>query len=252
MTTPAQSTQVDGSRYYMWPLTGETFPSVTTIINSLSKPALVNWASKQAAEYAVSNWKQVMQTILAQGPTEAVKQISGAHRRTLDDSSAIGTHVHANVQASIEGRDMLIPHPEHMRFFEAWKLVYKPEFVLCEATVYNRAVGYAGTLDFMARIDGVNTIVDVKTGKNIYPEVALQLAAYANGEFIGAQDGDNYVELPMPPIGAAGVLHLRMTGYRWIPVRIDSEIFTAFRHVHQAWMWQQYLSKTVLNQNGQS
>jgi hypothetical protein len=41
----------------------------------------------------------------------------------------------------------------------------------------NREHGYAGTLDGLWKIDGVPTLVDVKTARNTWPEHFQQLAA---------------------------------------------------------------------------
>lgn len=177
---------------------------------------------------------------------DAINLIADAHKRTTEMSSAIGTHVHECIEASIHEEEIPNPTPEHMRHYEAWKLAFKPRFLLSEATVYNRQVGYAGTLDIVADINGITTLVDVKTGKNIYPDVALQLAAYANGEFIGVLDEERV----MPKIEAAAVLHLRMTGYRFVPVTITDEVFTTFRHVNEVFRWIAYGSHSVLGEKG--
>lgn len=242
MTQPINSQYEGDDRVYVWPPTKEKFYSVTTILNSLNKPALMHWSAKQAAQYVAGNFNEVYK-MLGEDREAAIKHIAAAHTRTKDLSSDIGTHVHECVEKYIKGQDMPNPIPEHMRQFDKFLLEHNPKFEMCEGTVYNRQVGYAGSFDFIATIDGVRTIIDIKTGKNIYPEVALQLTAYKNGEFIGHDDK----ELPVPAIEAGGVLQLRMTGWKYIPVRVDSEVYLAFRHIHQAFMWQKFLSKNVLN-----
>ena len=47
-----------------------------------------------------------------------------------------------------------------------------------ECTVYCEVCGYAGTLDLHARVRGVLTVLDWKSGKAIYPEAFLQNVAY--------------------------------------------------------------------------
>lgn len=42
---------------------------------------------------------------------------------------------------------------------------------------------YAGTFDLLAMMAGQDWLLDVKTGKGVYPEVACQLAAYRAAEF---------------------------------------------------------------------
>ena len=50
--------------------------------------------------------------------------------------------------------------------------------------VYSRTFGFAGTLDAICTIAGRRGLLDIKTGRSgVYPEVALQLAAYAHADF---------------------------------------------------------------------
>lgn len=238
LTAPINASQEGGLRHYVWPPTGEKFPSVTTIINAVSKPALAPWAAKQAAVFAVQSydqWKDLPQD-------EAIKLIAGASKRTTELASDIGNHVHECVEAVIGLNEVPNPTPEHMRHFDAWRLAFKPEFILSEKTVYNRNVCYAGTLDIVAEINGVTTLVDVKTGKSLWPETALQLSAYAHGEFIDIAG----VETPMPKIEAAGILQLRMTGYKYVPIVLTDDIWRSFRHVNEVFRWQEYISRGVL------
>lgn len=240
VTDPRNATTTEQGRFYTWPPTNETFTSVTTILNVLSKPNLISWAAKQASIYAMAN----AQRLWNQNRVEAIKECKEAHTRISSASSAIGTTVHHWVECHVRGKQW-DPYeqdePEHARFFKAWELVYKPRYILSEATVYNRAKGYAGTLDLVAEIDGKNILMDVKTGNNIYPEVALQLCAYKNGEFIGV----GTTEHRLPRIDGAAVLHLRPDGYRYIPTACGEEIWKAFQYVIEAYRWQAVTSKNV-------
>jgi hypothetical protein len=92
----------------------------------------------------------------------------------------------------------------------------------------------------------VPLIVDTKSGKNVYSEVALQLAAYARADFIGLPDG---TEVAPPVVQAGAVLHLNprlRKGYEFREVVIDDEVFRYFRHAQQIDKWAQEKSKTVL------
>jgi hypothetical protein len=242
LTSPTNSTTSDEGRTYVWPPTGEVFTSVTTILNVLSKPFLTKWAAKMAAEYAVENWGELTDMLIRGEQQDAVTLIKEASSRSAQESSEMGTYVHSSVEERIKGIPSEIS-PIQLVGFDAWREVHKPEFILCESTVYNRTEGYAGTMDFMAEIEGRNIIVDVKTGKQVYPEVALQLCAYAHGEWCDEGTGR---EAPLPRIDGAAVLHLRPRGYKFIPVRIDEEVWRSFQYVKEAFRWQRYTSKRVL------
>lgn len=241
MTSPTNSKTTDEGREYNWK--GERFTSVTTILGALGKPHLIKWSAKMAALYAVEHWGELTGKLIdGCEKDDIVDLIKGASSRYTEDASNVGDLVHGAVEKHIKGEKPGDVIMTHMGYFKKFEDDWKPEYLACEATAYNRTEGYAGTFDFIARINGARTIVDVKTGKSVYPEVGLQLAAYANGEFIGHGD----VEYPMLEVEHGAVLHLRPNGYKLIPVRIDEEVWTAFRYVKEAFRWQRYTSKTVL------
>ena len=241
MTSPQNSTTSDDGRYYEW--RNDRYTSVTTILGVLSKSHLIKWSAKMAAEYAVENWGELTDVMIRGGKkTEVIDRIKGASARYTEEASNTGSMVHGALERHIKGEKPGDVIMTHLGYFKKFEDEWKPEYLACEATVYNKTEGYAGTFDFIALINGVRTIVDIKTGKSVYPEVALQLAAYANGEFIGR----DHTEFPMLDVEHGAVLHLRPNGYKFIPVRIDQEVWTAFRYVKEAFRWQRYTSKTVL------
>jgi hypothetical protein len=69
----------------------------------------------------------------------------------------------------------------------------QPEIIWSEHTVFSRTHKYAGTADVIARMKVGETLVpvviDVKTSKAVYDDVALQLCAYAKADFVGRPDG---------------------------------------------------------------
>jgi hypothetical protein len=227
----------------VWPPTGEIFTSVTTILGTLNKPYLTKWAAKLAAEYAVSNWGDLTQMLIEGQVDEATRLMKEAHSESAQASSDIGTLVHACVEDHIKGKPNEIL-PVQFGFFKTWEEAYKPKYLLCESTVYNRTEGYAGTMDILAEVEGRNIIIDVKTGKSVYPEAALQLCAYSHGEWYDS--GEGKYEDRLPQIDGAAVLHLRPRGFKYIPVRIDNEVWQAFRYVKEAYRWQRFTSKHVL------
>src|SRR4029077_11716228 len=100
-----------------------------------------------------------------------------------------------------------------------------------------RREAYAGTLDLVAmlsRSDGdeeIETwILDIKTGKGVYPEHALQLAAYRYAEFYVDPDGDPQ---PLPQIDRAGVVHLHDHGYDLYPVEAGPAELRTFQYAQQ-------------------
>lgn len=252
MANPRGATTIAGRRMYQWKQ--DRFYSVTTLLKAVPKPALTNWAAKLAAEFAVENIKQV-NALVRKGETEAaVSLIKGAPNRSRDRAANVGTHVHELVSAMILGTPWDDWPPElepYLNHFLQFVDDYDVTFEASEATCYSRKEKYAGTFDFTATIPrlaeigyaGPRCMGDVKTGKGVYAEAALQMSAYAHADFIGLPNGE---EVPMPPVDCGVVLHLRPEGYKLIPVRVDEEVFLAFKYVREVFRWTEETSKDVL------
>lgn len=263
MTSPLGSVATSDGRYYE--RNGERFLSVTNVLDkSLSKPALVPWAVKLTAEKA----RQCLDYALAHGqepPRKKVQRIrkgepvmvevdhdtywKGEHTRVKDASADRGTIIHDWAENWVLGNE---PEPPPgleqeclgiMRAFERYEI----EPVAAEATVYNRTYRYAGTGDLFAKIGawgGVVAMLDYKTGKNAWPETALQLAAYRNGEFIGLPDG---TDVPVPETQAGGVLHVDFGTTTLIPYRCGAREFEVFKHAVEVAYWAVEEKGSVMN-----
>jgi hypothetical protein len=129
--------------------------------------------------------------------------------------------------------------------FKQWISDFNVEFYETEVTVWSDTHGYAGTLDAIARIEDEVVILDYKTGKSVYSEVALQLNAYRNADCILDPDG---TRRELPEVEAGAVLHLRADKAELIPVRLGDDIFDVFKNLIVAAEWQTETHKTVLGQ----
>ena len=225
MTVPTQSRQrsKDGPRTYAWPpQPPHEFEhlSVTSALKSLSKPFLIGWAAKMSAECAVEDHDLIGQMLKKKtvGKKAALDYIKQARFRDSEGKADRGTIVHSAIEAYIAGkpvdRDAVQFALEEKMVPEGlWKATYKmidgvmeflfdfePEIIWSEATVYSRTHEYAGTADVIARVRiGESTlpaVLDVKTGKAIYNEAAMQLTAYARADFVGLDDGTEKPLLP--------------------------------------------------------
>jgi hypothetical protein len=194
----------------------------------------------------------------------ALRYLKAEPERVRDASAVLGSAVHDRAEQLVlslaretgeawsrgddlpDWPDELVPH---MRSFVGFLAEWHPEYVATEATVFNRAQAYAGTLDAILRVNlpGVGRwalLVDYKSGAKIYPEAALQLAAYRRGEFIGLADGTTEVEVPA--VDECAVLHVTPKGCRLVPVRTDDAVFSAFLYAREVYSWTKELSRTVL------
>lgn len=244
MTSPRNATTTKSGRTYSWG--EETFTSVTTLLSALSKPALPNWAAKTVAEYAIEHLPEIT-ALAAADPDGAIRALKGSPWQKRDDAGDLGTAVHSQIEARILGQTPPAPPPlvaARLEHYEAFERDYAPTYEASEATVYSRAHSYAGTLDAIATVGGERFIIDVKTTKSgVYPDHALQLAAYAHAEFIGAPDGS---EVPLPKLDGGAILWLSPTGYRFVRVRIDERVFAYFLAIAAAWEFQNTVGKSAL------
>ena len=168
------------------------------------------------------------------------KFVSNAHKRTRDAAADAGTEAHKAIERHILGEPVgelgELAQASFENFLEFEKQL-EPRWEASELTVFNPTAKYAGTLDFIAEIPALGeglTLGDIKTGKGVYLEVALQLAAYRFAEF--ATTAHNNEKVDMPKTERAVVLHLRPDSWELVPVQADTEAFQMFLHVSNvAW-----------------
>ena len=163
------------------------------------------------------------------------KFVSNAHKRTRDAAADAGTEAHKAIERHILGEPVgelgELAQASFENFLEFEKQL-EPRWEASELTVFNPTAKYAGTLDFIAEIPALGeglTLGDIKTGKGVYLEVALQLAAYRFAEF--ATTAHNNEKVDMPKTERAVVLHLRPDSWELVPVQADTEAFQMFLHV---------------------
>lgn len=248
MTGPRNAKTTSKGRTYQW--RDETFDSVTTILSGgIPKPALTNWAAKSVAEYVVENLAKVS-AIAQDDPAAAIDLCKGSPWRQRDKAADVGSTVHQIAELHVLG----MPLPDEssldpavapvLVWFEKFLAEWNPTYELSEATVYSRRYGYAGTLDAIFTLpDGRRFLCDYKTGRAIYGEVALQLAAYRYADFIGLPDGS---EVEMPEVDGCVALHLTSTGYQLVPVEAGPDELKMFRFAQQVRWFVNDRSRQVL------
>lgn len=244
MSGPANATTTSRGRTYKW--WDEEFDSVTTIIGGgMPKPALKAWGEKMVATTAVAKrdiW-------LPMDDNEAIDWLKRSPFRETDKAAVQGTDLHDWAESYVLGNavpveDLPLIQRPYAHGFLKFLDDFKPEYEMTEATVYSRKWGFAGTLDFLARIPGIGlTLGDYKTGKGVYGEVSAQLAAYRHADFIGMPDGS---EVPVPEVDGCAVLHLTPKGYELIPVEAGEVEFRYFLYAQQIRTFCNAHSRTVL------
>lgn len=244
MSSPRQAISTTKGRFYVWPPSGEDVEQFISVTNALDKgipkPAIARWLQYGVANFAVDNLSHLAETVkLPQGRKAAVDMCAQAPYRESDAAKGLGSLVHDICEALVLGIE-LPPYPkQHEGFVAAFRQFvndFQPSFEMTEASVFNRTYRYAGTCDFIATIPGFGRVLgdykttkpNAKTGHGIYPETALQLAAYRYAEFVGLPDGEEHA---LPDIDCCLAVNLRPDGYKVVPVQADEDVFRTFLYV---------------------
>jgi hypothetical protein len=118
-------------------------------------------------------------------PVPSVTQILGVLKDRSwangEDAMRLGTAVHYACELHDMGElDESTVSPLVQPYLDGWRRFLsesKAGVMAVEQRIYNERLGYAGTFDRILRINGKDTLVDIKTGA-VYPFHGPQTAAY--------------------------------------------------------------------------
>lgn len=199
MTTQTRTpVRKDGptGRFYFIDGDDRPYVSVTHALSCIAKPALINWAANQERTFVTDAAADLYLDLLKAQPMARatyVATLAGrlskqkAHQRELAKASEIGSQVHALIEWNLrrELGQVVGPEPRVVdkaqwafMAYQDWAQSVGLKPLLIEQCVFSRSHLYAGTMDLLAEVNGVLTLVDFKTGKSIYAEAYLQNAAY--------------------------------------------------------------------------
>lgn len=223
---------------------GEQLPSSTTITGILSKPALRYWYINKALERVEARLTPgvALNEIEIQNLLKYAKYGGGDAR---DEAASVGRIVHdwieQYVSSQIAGGHQRPPLPIHtgaqssVESFLRWEEDAKPEYVFSERRMLSLEHRFCGTLDIACLLDGKPTVVDIKTGKAVYPEYWLQTASYC---LMLAEEQPKGFAYPLDDMERLILLVTQATG-KLKPVSPDSsvlddaETFAALRKVYR-------------------
>jgi len=228
------------------------YPSVTTALDVLHKPALQYWYAQQTATAAVMHLPELIGKSV-EDAVELIMQSPGAPTRQRDRAAKLGTSVHllaelialGGPEPAAKGFEI---SPEQLPYAEAFRgflgRYSGSSIVSSEKAVFSRTDGYAGTYDLLMLIEGELWLIDIKTSKQgTYPEYGLQLAAYGHAEYIVLPNDPTLY--PMPEVKRYGILHLRpdaypgplSEGWRLIEYPVMDRDYVAFLAALDIWQW---------------
>lgn len=234
---------IGDSRYYE--IDGEKYPSVTTILSVISKPALYKWYEKQGSKKVFevlamlkSGAPIVHDWICEQLPKDFLKGGSDLSK----DAAQKGTDAHSWIERALKGEAFSIEEvpldarPSFERFLE-YKTLQPFEIIKTEAVLHHKVFKYAGTMDALARFpDGRIILLDWKTSKGLWPEYHLQVIAYK--EAAEEMTGEKIDDVEIVRFGKEGNPFNPKTDRYIVPREKHDYLFNTFAHALELWKWQ--------------
>jgi hypothetical protein len=217
-------------------LDGKPIPGVTTLLNKgVPKPQLTYWSARTVAEFVADNPDEV-EALRRMGRGPMVAALKDVPWQARDEAAVRGTDVHRLAEDVIHGQEVEVPAElaGYVDGYVRWLDLFNVEPILTERRIINRKWWYAGTFDAIVRIGGETLLVDLKTAKAIYGEVAAQVAAYANAECYLDDDGN---EVPLPHIDGIAAVHVTDVGTQMFRFRDPDAAWKFFQHA--AWLGRQ-------------
>lgn len=224
-------------RGHGYQIDGQKVPGVTTVLNTLPKDALIEWAARTTAEVAVDRWDELADM----PPSQRLSTLTRARYNVTKEAALRGNEIHALGEKVAHGEPVEVPD-EHRGPVEAWARFldeWDVEVIATEAPCGNTTALYAGTLDSVAtigRLGAEPVMLDIKTGRGIYESAALQLEAYARCD-LWQPDGPDSEE-PMPECSALYIAHVKADAVDLVPVIDDrDQLYRQFRYLQMTSQW---------------
>jgi len=220
----------DGLRYYTW--LGVEYPSVTTIRRMAGIPhGLHQWSMGKVIDRVMSDYEELERRAVAD-EKDARKWLRRAATEERDAAAERGSRIHWAAQAGLPSSEVEEDIRLKVQAYEDWLRAHRVRVLLSERQCWNLSVGYAGTMDLLADTRMGRFAIDIKSGKGVYSEHALQIEAYARAEFIGEDDvvDEDATDLLDTDIGRA-ILHVADNGWEFYVLnsRHYDRTFEAFK-----------------------
>lgn len=141
---------------------GTPVPGSTTILKQLDKPFLVKWANKLGKE--------------GKDVTEYV-----------NNSARLGTLIHNIVESHLLKQEIDVSNytDDELALAElafgrymAWENQHTIENVEVEKVLVSETYKYGGSIDIYCKLDGVYTVIDLKTSKSVSLDQEIQVSSY--------------------------------------------------------------------------
>lgn len=217
--------KADHGNWHSYTIDGKRAVGVTTALKGIPKDALVPWAAREVATFVVDHIYDVKKMLDNGGRYSTIDYLKGIPNHKRDTAAVRGTEVHALAEKYIRGEEIEVDETvrPYVEGYAAYIRDWSPVSLHEEIVVASRTHLYAGTLDSIQDVPTLGRcLVDYKTGRGVYGETALQVAAYRYAEVYLDADGN---EQPMVPVERTYVLHIKPDDYDLYPLVADETTF---------------------------
>ncbi|MDZ4227856.1 MAG: hypothetical protein U1E54_01280 [Candidatus Levybacteria bacterium] len=191
------------------------FPSSTTILNAYPQSAyLTQWIATQG-------WNE----------SQRIKSEAGER----------GTRIHDATDLLEDGMEL----DRHDYSLEEWFKIcsfadfhksYKPELIAKEFSVFSPKGKYGGRLDRIYKMDGLITLLDIKSGAGIHEHYPLQFASYAKAV-------EETTDLKIDQTACLQLGAQNKNGYRLVIYPDWKDHYKVFESVRKVWQYDYFDSK---------
>jgi hypothetical protein len=218
----------------------ENLTGITTILNVISKPFLIQWSANMAVDYVRDNLKDLKDL------DEVLQEARIAHRKKKEKAGEQGTDIHAIaeeiIKKAIKETNGIIQETEHekpqIKHFLNWTKKNNVKFLESELHIYSEDKFLGGICDFVCEIDGKKWVGDIKTSSDIHFEAFVQVAGYQ----VIMQDMGIY-----PDIAGYVILNLKKDGtFKEKRSALTEESIKAFLSALSLYRIKEKTEKTIL------
>lgn len=139
---------------------GTEVPTVTTVLSQIHKPHLITWAAKLATKGM--DWELIR-----------------------NEAAETGSLVHSMIESYIKHESVdYSNHPFYHKAAKAyqafinWTNKRDVAFFGSEISLVETSKQFGGTIDIIAKVNGVLSVIDIKTSSSLCEEYDYQIAAY--------------------------------------------------------------------------
>ena len=95
------------------------------------------------------------------------------HDRVRNAAADHGIAVHSSIASYVTNKSNVAHNDPVIIAFSEWQETAQFEPIASERLVFSHEHGYAGTADLIGTLNGRLALLDIKTGRGVYPDISF-------------------------------------------------------------------------------